>query len=85
MVPPAQLAVEDKFSFYLPMHAVVKQSSTTTKLRIVFDASVHSTSGRSLNDILLPGPNVYPHIMDQILKFRIHTIGMTADNVSQMF
>ena len=84
MVSSDQLAVEDKLSFYLAMHTVVKQSSTTTKLRIVFDASACSTRGRSLNDILLPGLNVYPHIMDEILNFRTHTIGMTAD-VSQMF
>ena len=84
MVTSDQLAVKDKLSFYLAMHTVVKQSSMTTKLRIVFDASACSTSGRSLNDILLPGLSVYPHIMDQILKFRIHTIGMTAD-VFQMF
>ena len=30
VVTSDQLAVEDKLSFYLPMHAVVKQSSTTT-------------------------------------------------------
>ena len=67
--------MEDKFSFYLQMHAVVKQSSTTSVLHIVFDVSAGSTSDRSLNDTLLPGPNVYPHIMDEILKFRIHTMG----------
>ena len=30
MVTSDQLAVKDKLSFYLAMHAVVKQSSTTT-------------------------------------------------------
>ena len=42
--------------YYLPMHGVVKELSTTTKFRIVFDASAPSTSGCSLNDTLLPGP-----------------------------
>ena len=70
--------------YYLPMHAVLKPSSTTTKIWVVFDASARSTSGLSLNDVLLSGPNVHPHIPDQLLKFRRFTIGMAAD-ISKMF
>ena len=70
--------------YYMPSHSVVKLTSTTTKLRVVFDASAKTTSGASLNDILLPGPNLYPLLTDVILAFRTHVIGMSAD-ISKMF
>ena len=50
--------------FYLPMHALRKEHSTTTKLRVVFDASAKSMSGTSLNDTLLVGqPYTHPYLM----------------------
>ena len=70
--------------FYLPMHAVRKESSTTTKLRVVFDASVKSASGVSLNDLLLVGPTVHPSIMDVLLQFRFHHVALITD-VSRMY
>ena len=47
-------------TYYLPMHSVSKQSSTTTKLRVVFDGSAVTTSGVSLNQSLLIGPTLHP-------------------------
>ncbi|XP_011858863.1 PREDICTED: uncharacterized protein LOC105556386 [Vollenhovia emeryi] len=46
----------NRIHYYLPHHAVFKHTSTTTKLRVVFDASCKTESGRSLNDALLVGP-----------------------------
>ena len=77
--PENQLQNSKDSIYYLPMHAVLKPSSTTTKFQVVFDASARSTSGLSLNDVLLSGPNVYPYIPDQLLKFQNSTIGTTAD------
>lgn len=71
-------------AYYLPMHGVSKESSTTTKLRVVFDASARSSNGSSLNDLLWAGPNTYPLLPDIIMQFRAHRIGMSAD-ISQMF
>ena len=70
--------------FYLPMHAVYKDSSSTTKIRVVFDASAKSDSGISLNDTLLVGPTVHSTLLDVLLSFRLHQIALVAD-VSKMY
>lgn len=70
--------------FYLPMHVVYKSSSSTTKVRAVFDASAKSSSGVSLNDTLVVGPTVHPPLVDVLLRFRLHRVGLTAD-VSKMY
>ncbi len=79
-----QIEVNQTPCCYLPVHGVFKDSSTTTKVRAVFDASARSSNSISLNDTLLPGPNLYPPLPDVLTRFRRHNIGMTAD-VSKMF
>jgi len=46
----------NKFRYYIPHHFVKKVSSTTTKFRVVFDASAKTTNGKSLNDLMMVGP-----------------------------
>lgn len=62
----------DPFHYYLP-HAVMKEVSSTTKLRIAFDGSCKTTSGKSLNDILRVGPTIQQELFAIILRFRQHT------------
>ena len=50
VVPDTDLTRPEGDCYFLPMHGVVKESSSTTKLRIVFDVSALTTSGNSLND-----------------------------------
>ena len=70
--------------YYLPMHGVLKEASSTTKLRIIFDASAKSTSGNSLNDIFLSGLSLYPLLPTFVNRLRLHKIGMSGD-ISKMF
>ena len=58
VVPPDEIDIPDSRCFYLPHHGVVKSTSTTTKLRVVFDGSAKSSSGISLNEKLMIGPRI---------------------------
>ncbi|XP_035914695.1 uncharacterized protein LOC118513244 isoform X1 [Anopheles stephensi] len=71
-------------SFFLPHHAVWKTDSTTTKCRVVFDASCKTTSGRSLNDVLLTGPQLQDDVVSIQLRFRMKLVAVVAD-VEKMY
>lgn len=71
-------------NYFLPHHAVLKPDSTTTKLRVVFDASCKTTSGASLNDGLMVGPVVQDDLISIHARFRLHRIGIVAD-VAKMY
>ena len=70
--------------FYLPIQIVQRDSSTTTKIRVVFDASAKSSTGVSLNDTLLVGPTVHSPLIDVLLQFHSYKVALTTD-VSQMY
>jgi len=53
-------------SYYLPHQAVVRPDSVTTKLRVVFDASAKTSTGNSLNDKLMTGPNLQKELINII-------------------
>lgn len=69
----------DDGGYYIPHHAVYKTSSSTTKTRVVFDASAKTTSGLSLNDTLCVGPTVQNDLLSIILRFCTHQVVLTAD------
>lgn len=70
--------------YYLPIHVVRKETSSTTKVRAVFDASAKSSSGLSLNETFIVGPTVHPPLIDVLLRFRLHRVALTTD-VSKMY
>lgn len=83
-VPQCDMSKQVSETFYLPIHAVYKQASSTTKIRAVFDASAKSSTGISLNNLLLVGPTIHPPLVDVLLRFRLHRVALTAD-VSKMY
>ncbi|GFT44387.1 integrase catalytic domain-containing protein [Trichonephila clavipes] len=71
-------------SLYLPHHGVVRDTSCTTKLRVVFDAFSKTSSGLSLNDLLMVGPRVQPELFPILIQFRIFSVAICTD-VEKMF
>nr|XP_012135024.1 PREDICTED: uncharacterized protein LOC105661809 [Megachile rotundata] len=65
--------IDTGLSFYFPHHAV------TTKLRVVFDGSVKTSTGISLNDTQKVGPTVQSELIDILLRFRIYKYVLSAD------
>jgi hypothetical protein len=63
---------------YLPHREVLRADKDTTKVRVVYDASA-KTTGPSLNECLYSGPSLTPLIFDILLRFRVHSVAMTAD------
>jgi hypothetical protein len=55
---------------FLPHHGVKNVSSTTTKIRPVFNASCKSETGVTLNDCMCVGPTVQPESVDILIRFR---------------
>ncbi|KAF4514229.1 UNVERIFIED_CONTAM: hypothetical protein B566_EDAN019507, partial [Ephemera danica] len=70
--------------YFLPYHGVVKEGSSTTKLRVVFDATARPPNGKSLNDIL---PNTFieqESLVAILLRFRLFKVSISAD-IARMF
>ncbi|XP_045511117.1 uncharacterized protein LOC123706034 [Colias croceus] len=66
-------------SVWLPHHAVVRPDKSTTKTRVVFNASDRSANGISLNDTLMVGPRLQPELRHIIMRWRLHPICLIAD------
>ena len=68
---------------YLPHHPVIRTDKSTSRVRIVYDASA-KRDGPSLNDCLETGPNTLPQIIDILLLFRLNKIALISD-IKQSF
>ncbi|XP_075168995.1 uncharacterized protein LOC142241135 isoform X2 [Haematobia irritans] len=69
---------------YIPHHWVTKLDSSTTKLRVVFDASCRTNNGIALNEILRVGPTLQEDIFTILIRFRYHKFALVAD-IAKMY
>jgi len=76
---PSNEIFESSLHYYIPHHAVIRNDSSTTKLRVVFNASSKSSTGTSLNDQLMVGPTVQSDLASIVLRFRNHQVALIAD------
>lgn len=75
---------ESPSQYYLPHHSVIKPDSTTTKVRVVFNASAPTSNGLSLNDILHTGPILQNDLTALILKWRLFRYVFNGD-ITKMY
>ena len=74
-----EIASDQLQGHYLPYHGVQKESSTTP-LRIVFNASSSQSPDRlSLNSCLLTGPSLTDKLFDHLVEFRTNPFAVISD------
>jgi len=73
-VEPVPVSDLNSEAFYMPHHVVVKPESSTTKYRIVFNASAKTTNGQSLNSLLSAGPKIQTDLHPLLIRFRSQLI-----------
>ena len=72
--------VTDTRKYYLPHHQVINPSKTTTKVHIVYDASVKfKIKESSLNECFYKRPVILPDFCGLLLRFRLHSILLLVD------
>ncbi|CAG2195808.1 unnamed protein product [Mytilus edulis] len=65
---------------YISHHAVITPQKSTTKVRIVYDASAKTNKEMpSLNECLYQGPVLLNNLCGIFMRFRLHKIAMVAD------
>ncbi|XP_075157610.1 uncharacterized protein LOC142230873 [Haematobia irritans] len=69
----------DRPHYVIPHHSVHRPESTTTKLRVVFDASSRTSTNISLNEVLMVGPIIQQDLIITVLGFRLNRYALTAD------
>ncbi|XP_067620031.1 uncharacterized protein [Eurosta solidaginis] len=82
LLQPNELS--SKARTYIPHHCVVKLDSSSTMLRVVFDASCRTSNGVALNDVLRSGPTLQDDIFTILLRFRTYRFVLMAD-ITKMY
>ncbi|GFW54191.1 integrase catalytic domain-containing protein [Trichonephila clavipes] len=66
-------------NYFLPHHGVYRPEKSTTKVRVVFNASSTTDNGLSLNYIQLNGEVIQDDLYAQIIRFRTFRYALSAD------
>nr|XP_042901871.1 uncharacterized protein LOC122270054 [Parasteatoda tepidariorum] len=77
LIPETDIDIPATSSFYLPHHPVPNKIGD--KFRVDFDGSAKSSTGVSLNDKLMVGPQLQDDLTILLIRFRTHKIALTAD------
>ena len=80
-VPEKELSRSDGRVWYLPHHPVINPNKD--KPRIVFDCAAEH-HGTSLNNKVLPGPDLTNRLVGVLNRFRLHPVAIMAD-IEAMF
>ena len=71
--------VDALVGYTIPWRTVMKESSLSTPIRMVFDASSGTPGGDSLNNLLAKGSNTLGNLLAILVKFRLKRCAFTAD------
>ena len=80
LVTPDELARWEGAVHYVSHHEVLKPSSGSTPCRIVTNSAlVNRTCGKSLNQILMKGPNCLNSLVEVLIRFRSYETALIFD------
>ena len=79
-----QVLLPEGQGHYFPWRVVENENSLSTPIRLVFDASMATKSGYSLNDIVAKGINSMNSMVEIVIRFRSYKVTVHTD-VKQMY
>ena len=62
---------------------VARSDESTTKVKIVFNGTARYV-GKSLNDVIQPGPKLQQDLVDVLLRFRRYPVALVCD-ITEMY
>lgn len=74
-----RLEKHDDDGYYMPHHAVIKDISQITKVRVVFNASSKTINGTSLNELLMVGLTIQDKLFLHLIRLCMYQYVLIAD------
>ncbi|XP_043466955.1 uncharacterized protein LOC122501502 [Leptopilina heterotoma] len=71
-------------SYYIPQLIIIRESSSSTRVRVVFDSSSPTSSGVSFNDLQMVGPLLQEDLFSILVRFRKHVFVVCGD-ITKMY